>query len=52
MLKILPKKILKLYDDASLRKQLGEHGEKFVRNDFSWEQTSKKLINLYDTLLH
>jgi glycosyltransferase involved in cell wall biosynthesis len=45
-------KILKLYDDASLRKQLGEHGEKFVRNDFSWEQTSKKLINLYDTLLH
>jgi glycosyltransferase involved in cell wall biosynthesis len=45
-------KILKLYYDASLRKQLGENGEKFVRNDFSWEQTSKKLINLYDTLLH
>jgi glycosyltransferase involved in cell wall biosynthesis len=45
-------KILKLYNDASLRKQLGDHGEKFVRNDFSWEQTSKKLITLYDTLLH
>lgn len=45
------RKIVTLYHDASLRKELGEHGKKFVRNDFSWEQTSKNLINLYNTLL-
>ena len=43
-------KILILYSDDNLRKELGENGKKFVSNDFSWEQTSKKLINLYDTL--
>ena len=43
-------KIFILYSDDNLRKELGENGKKFVSNDFSWEQTSKKLINLYDTL--
>ncbi|TXD52048.1 MULTISPECIES: glycosyltransferase family 4 protein [unclassified Polaribacter] len=42
--------VLKLYNDASLRNELGENGKKFVRNEFSWEQTSKKLLYLYDNL--
>ena len=44
------KKILILFNDKSLRIQLGENGEKFVKESFSWEQTSKKLIELYDNL--
>lgn len=44
-------KILKLYTDKKLRYKLGENGKNFVRNEFSWEQTSKKLIHLYDNLL-
>ncbi len=45
-------KILKLYSDEPLRSELGENGKKFVRNEFSWEQTSKKLLHLYDNLLN
>jgi glycosyltransferase involved in cell wall biosynthesis len=44
--------VLKLYKDASLRDRLGENGKKFVRNEFSWEQTSKKLLHLYKNLQH
>jgi glycosyltransferase involved in cell wall biosynthesis len=44
-------KVLKLYNDETLRNQLGENGKQFVRNEFSWEQTSKKLLHLYDNLL-
>jgi glycosyltransferase involved in cell wall biosynthesis len=44
------KQVLKLYKDAALRNQLGENGKKFVRTEFSWEQTSKKLLHLYDNL--
>jgi glycosyltransferase involved in cell wall biosynthesis len=45
-------KILKLFSDESLRSELGENGKNFVRNEFSWEQTSKKLLHLYDNLLN
>ncbi|UAM96674.1 glycosyltransferase family 4 protein [Polaribacter litorisediminis] len=44
------KQVLKLYRDPSLRDWLGENGMKFVRNEFSWEQTAKKLLHLYDNL--
>ena len=44
--------ILKLYADEALRAELGENGKHFVRNEFSWEQTSKKLLHLYDNLLN
>jgi glycosyltransferase involved in cell wall biosynthesis len=43
-------KVLKLYADETLRTELGENGKHFVRNEFSWEQTSKKLINLYNNM--
>ena len=45
-------KVLKLYADEALRAELGENGKHFVRNEFSWEQTSKKLLHLYDNLLN
>ena len=45
-------KVLKLFSDEPLRTVLGENGKNFVRNEFSWEQTSKKLLHLYDNLLN
>lgn len=45
-------KILQLFSDEKLRNELGENGKNFVRNEFSWEQTSKKLLHLYDNLLN
>ncbi len=43
-------KILKLFNDKDLRERLGDNGEKFVKNHFTWEKTSKKLIDLYNNL--
>lgn len=43
-------KILELYKDESLRNKLGENGKKFVREEFTWDKTSKGLIELYNNL--
>ena len=43
-------KVLALYKNKPLRIALGESGKKFVQNEFSWEETSKKLINLYNNM--
>jgi glycosyltransferase involved in cell wall biosynthesis len=43
-------KVSTLYKDEELRSELGKNGMDFVRNKFSWEQTSKKLLHLYDNL--
>ena len=43
-------KVITLYKDEELRSELGKNGMDFVRNEFSWEKTSKKLIELYDNL--
>lgn len=43
-------KTMQLYKNEALRIELGSNGKDFVRNEFSWEQTSKKLIHLYDNL--
>ena len=45
-------KLLELYHDENLRATLGKNGQDFVRNEFSWEQTSKNLVHLYETILH
>jgi glycosyltransferase involved in cell wall biosynthesis len=45
-------KLLELYQDENLRTTLGKNGQNFVRNEFSWEQTSKNLVHLYETILH
>ncbi|WP_439129401.1 glycosyltransferase family 4 protein [Polaribacter sp.] len=43
-------KVLELYKNENLRKVLGKNGQEFVRNEFCWEETSKKLLHLYDNL--
>ncbi len=43
-------KIQLLYKDTSLRNNLGENGKNFIINEFCWEETSKKLLNLYNNL--
>lgn len=43
-------KILELYTDLGLRNELGVNGKYFIENEFCWEKTSKKLIELYDNL--
>jgi glycosyltransferase involved in cell wall biosynthesis len=43
-------KVLKLYHNESLREELGSNGENFIKNEFSWEQTSETLINLYNNV--
>ena len=43
-------KVVTLYKNKPLRIALGESGKKFVQNEFSWEETSKKLINLYNNM--
>jgi glycosyltransferase involved in cell wall biosynthesis len=42
--------VLKLYSDDSLRTELGNNGKRFVEEEFCWEKTSEKLIELYDNL--
>jgi glycosyltransferase involved in cell wall biosynthesis len=43
-------KVLTLYNNEALRNELGQNGKEFIENEFSWEQTSKKLLHLYDNL--
>ena len=43
-------KVLALYKSKPLRIELGIKGKEFVQNEFSWEQTSTKLIYLYNNL--
>ncbi|MDO6675959.1 glycosyltransferase family 4 protein [Tenacibaculum sp. 1_MG-2023] len=44
------KKVLTLYNDATLRDKLGKNGATFVRNQFTWDKTSEELINTYNNL--
>lgn len=43
-------KVLELYENKELRDLLGSNGKQFVEDEFCWEKTSKKLIDLYDNL--
>jgi glycosyltransferase involved in cell wall biosynthesis len=44
------KKLLKLFTNPELAKAFGERGMKFVNNEFYWEKTSQKLVDLYRNL--
>ena len=44
------RKVLTLHKQEQLRERLGKNGEAFVRNEFTWDKTSKELINLYNNL--
>lgn len=43
-------KILTLYKSETLRNELGQNGKLFIQKKFSWEQTSKELLHLYNNL--
>jgi glycosyltransferase involved in cell wall biosynthesis len=43
-------KILTLYKSEALRNELGQNGKLFIQKKFSWEQTSKELLYLYNNL--
>jgi len=44
------KKVLQLYKDETLRAAVARNGETFIKNEFSWEETSKTLTNLYNNV--
>lgn len=41
--------ILNLYQNQELRQALGANGKEFVSKEFYWENTSEKLIDLYNS---
>ena len=41
-------KVLTLYDNPEMLKEFGLSGKKFIEKQFSWEKTSKALVNLYE----
>lgn len=43
-------KVLKLYENKELRKELGINGKYFIENEFNWKKTSEKLIDLYKNI--
>ncbi len=44
------KKIMLLFSNESLRNELGANGKKFIEEEFCWEKSSKKLIQIYQEL--
>jgi len=43
-------KVIQLHSDKELCETLGNNGKRFVEDEFCWEKTSEKLINLYANL--
>ena len=43
-------RVLQLYNNTSLRETLANNGKDFVNNTFTWDKTSKELIDLYTSL--
>jgi len=43
-------KVLTLFKSEALRNELGQNGKLFIQKKFSWEQTSKELLHLYNNL--
>ncbi|MDP8314714.1 MAG: glycosyltransferase family 4 protein [Candidatus Celaenobacter antarcticus] len=48
--KNLAKKIIQLYENPELRKQMGKNGKKAVLEKYNWSNTSENLIKLYKTI--
>lgn len=48
--KDLADKIIDLYNNENLRRELGKNGKKAVQRRYNWRMESKKLINLYRQL--
>jgi glycosyltransferase involved in cell wall biosynthesis len=48
----IAEKILTLLDSPGLRKELGDRGRQKFEHEYSWEVESKKLIRLYEGVVH
>jgi len=48
--KELADKIIDLYKNENLRRELGKNGKKAVQGRYNWQKESRKLINLYREL--
>ena len=48
--KDLADKVIQLYKNEKLRKEMGENGKKAVIEKYNWENTSKNLIELYEKI--
>ena len=48
--KDLAEKIIFLLDNEEKRVEMGQYGMKRIKNELSWEHTSKELLRGYDTL--
>jgi len=44
--------IIKLLKDEELRRQMGENGRKVVVNNYSWDHTAKKTIEVFKKILN
>ena len=44
--------IIKLLKDEELRRQMGENGRKVVVNNYSWDHTAKKTIEVFERILN
>ena len=44
------RKLLGLYKDKRLRDEMGKNGSNFVKNEFTWDKTSRDLKKLYEKL--
>jgi glycosyltransferase involved in cell wall biosynthesis len=46
----LADKVIQLYKNEKLKKEMGENGKKAVIEKYNWENTSKNLIELYEKI--
>ena len=43
-------RVLRLYEDSSLRLELGKNGQSAVHDQLHWERTSQELISIYEKI--
>ncbi len=41
-------KVVELYNDTDLQKEMGENGKRFIENEFNWEKVSGNLVEIYN----
>jgi len=41
-------KVVELYNDIDLQKEMGENGKRFIENEFYWEKVSGSLVEMYN----
>lgn len=41
-------KVVELYNDPDLQKEMGENGKRFIENEFCWEKVSDNLVEMYN----